>query len=155
MQQQRAASCIHGLACRKLLECEIICSEVCSRLFDKAVFGRARLRQFQYLSPTLSMAAGVGWSSRGSKVCVTMLALQCQCCCRDETCVWGALSSYASCVLRLSMATSRVTRRKPQTPGTAEEHTKDRTYKQPYRPSTDTPHRPSTKHYRKGSPGDA
>ena len=23
--------------------------------------------------------AGVGWSSRGSKVCVTMLALQCQC----------------------------------------------------------------------------
>ena len=29
------------------------------------------------------------------------------------------------------------------------------TYKQPDRPSTDTPHRPSTKHYRKGSPGDA
>ena len=29
------------------------------------------------------------------------------------------------------------------------------TYNQRKRPSTDTPHRPSTKHYRKGSPGDA
>ena len=29
------------------------------------------------------------------------------------------------------------------------------TYNQPNRASTDTPHRPSTKHYRKGSPGDA
>ena len=27
----------------------------------------------------LRCTAGVGWSSRGSKVCVTMLALQCQC----------------------------------------------------------------------------
>ena len=27
----------------------------------------------------LQLTAGVGWSSRGSKVCVTMLALQCQC----------------------------------------------------------------------------
>ena len=29
------------------------------------------------------------------------------------------------------------------------------TYNQRNRPSTDTPHKPSTKHYRKGSPGDA
>ena len=35
------------------------------------------------------------------------------CKCRDETCVWGAVSGYASCA----------TRRKLQTPGTAEEHT--------------------------------
>ena len=27
----------------------------------------------------LRCTAGVGWSSRGSKVCVAMLALQCQC----------------------------------------------------------------------------
>ena len=28
-----------------------------------------------------------------------LLALQCQCCCRDETCVWGTVSGYASCVM--------------------------------------------------------
>ena len=29
------------------------------------------------------------------------------------------------------------------------------TYNQPNRPTTDTPHRPTTKHYREGSPGEA
>ena len=50
-----------------------------------------------------------------------------------------------------------VTRRKLQTPGTAEEHNRQETptinpNHQP-RPSIDTTHRPSTKHYRNGTPG--
>ena len=48
-----------------------------------------------------------------------------------------------------------VTRRKLQTPGNAEEHKRQETPTiNPIGP-TDTPHRPSTKHYRKDSPGDA
>ena len=50
---------------------------------------------------------------------------------------------------------ARVTRRKLQTPGTAEEHKRQETPTiNPIDP-TDTPHRPSTKHYRKDSQGDA
>ena len=48
-----------------------------------------------------------------------------------------------------------VTRRQLQTPGTAEEHKRQGTPTiNPIGP-TDTPHRPSTKHNRKDSPGDA
>ena len=48
-----------------------------------------------------------------------------------------------------------VTRRKLQTPGNAEEHKRQETPTiNPIGP-TDKPHRPSTKHYRKDSPGDA
>ena len=48
-----------------------------------------------------------------------------------------------------------VTRRKLQTPGNAEEHKIQETSTiNPIGP-TDKPHRPSTKHYRKDSPGDA
>ena len=48
-----------------------------------------------------------------------------------------------------------VTRRKLQTPGNAEEHKRQETPTiNPIGP-TNKPHRPSTKHYRKDSPGDA
>ena len=48
-----------------------------------------------------------------------------------------------------------VTRRKLETPGNAEEHTRQETPTiNPIGP-TDKLHRPSTKHYRKDSPGDA
>ena len=48
-----------------------------------------------------------------------------------------------------------VTRRKLQTPGTAEEHKRQETPTVNPIDPTDTPHRPSTKHNRKDSPGDA
>ena len=48
-----------------------------------------------------------------------------------------------------------VTRRNLQTPGNAEEHKRQETPTiNPIGP-TDKPHKPSTKHYRKDSPGDA
>ena len=54
-----------------------------------------------------------------------------------------------------SGARSVLTRRKLQTPGTAQEHKRQETPTiNPIGP-TDTPRRPSTKHYRKESPGDA
>ena len=48
-----------------------------------------------------------------------------------------------------------VTRRKLQTPGNAEEHKRQETPTINPMGPTDKPHRPSTKHYRKDSPGDA
>ena len=56
---------------------------------------------------------------------------------------------------RFKGRTEGVTRRKLQTPGIPEEHKRQETRTiNPIGP-TDTPHRPSTKHYRKDSPGDA
>ena len=46
-----------------------------------------------------------------------------------------------------------VTRRNLQTPGTTEEHKTGNSYNQPEQPSAGTPHRPSTRHHRKGRPG--
>ena len=53
------------------------------------------------------------------------------------------------------MRVEGVTRRKLQTPGNAEEHKRQETPTiNPIGPA-DKSHRPSTKHYRKDSPGDA
>ena len=66
------------------------------------------------------------------------------------TCTRRALSYMCSCIIAIG-----VTRRKLQTPGNAEEHKRQETPTiNPIGP-TDKPHRPSTKHYRKDSPGDA
>ena len=67
-------------------------------------------------------------------------------------CALGFVDSEDSDMTLMSLC---VTRRKLQTPGNAEEHKRQETPTiNPVGP-TDKPHRPSTKHYRKDSPGDA
>ena len=51
----------------------------------------------------------VGWSSRRSRVCVTMLALQCRCRFYNGTCLWGAVCGCAGCAVRVCWVCSCVT----------------------------------------------
>ena len=67
--------------------------------------------------------------------------------------LWAAARIRSSC--NAVYVRTGVTRRKLQTPGNAEEHKRQETPTINYIGPTDKPHRPSTKHYRKDSPGDA
>ena len=84
------------------------------------------------------------------------------CCCvvSDNRCIGYSLFHgclVAACTMHGGVVGGFVcvTRRKLQTPGIAEEHKRQETPTINPIGTTDTPHTPSNKHYRKDSPGDA